>query len=56
MEVRRHQRPCIQAGASGLANSIREPLQESFPVIIVTKDIPAFYPSRHNVMDQSWNV
>jgi len=56
MKMVRHQGPRIQAGAFGLAGSIRKPLQEAFSVIIVTKDITALYPSPHDVMNQSWDI
>jgi hypothetical protein len=53
MEMVRHQNPGIQTRAAGLADTFRKPLQESLSIIIVTKNVASFNPSRHDMINQS---
>jgi hypothetical protein len=55
MNVIRKEGPSI-TGSTGVAQYTSETLQETLSVLVVLKDIPAFYAPDHDMMKGSWCI
>jgi hypothetical protein len=55
MNVVRNESPCI-TGSTGVVYYIFETIQETLSVLVIPKDIPAFYASDDDMMKGSWCI